>query len=318
MAFCKYCGTPLLEGEECTCEKAVAAKANAGAQQAPQQGYQQASQQQYQQAPQQPYQQAPQQGYQQQYQQAPQQGYQQPYQQAPQQGGVDYNELMNKGQEMVGGLFQQFLKIWKKPADENKVFVKRANMVEGLIFMGIQALLSGILVLALFSKVNSMINSTLGSLMGLAGMGSASIGLPYAKGFFFVFFMSVLASGLNIGLTCLVFMIMKAKMDVKEIINFAALRSVAAIPFTLVAIVFSLLNMTWGLGVNAFALVFSFAFLLSGMDAFEDIDKNKRGYLVSAITLVAILVVIVIASTMIKSMLGSALGDAASALQYLM
>lgn len=298
MAFCKYCGKALLEGEECGCEKAVAAKAKVSVQQAPQQ--------------------APQQEYQQPYQQVPQQEYQQAPQQAPQQGGVDYNELMNKSQEMVGGLFRQFLKIWKKPADENKVFVKNANMVDSLIFMGVQALLSGILIAALFFKINSLINSTVGSLMGLAGMDSASIGLPYAAGFFFIFFMSALASGLNIGLTYLVLMIMKVKVDIKQVINFAALRSIAAIPFTLLAILLSLLNMSWGLGVNAFALVFSFTFLLSGMDAFEEIDTNKRGYLVSAITVVAVSVVIVIASTILKSMLGSALGDAASALQYLM
>ena len=337
MAFCKYCGTQLQEGQLCGCEKAVAARTvvetpvapvqQAAPQQQPvyqQPVYQQAPQGQpvYQQAPQgQPmYQQAPQ--GQPMYQQAPQG--QPMYQQAPQ-GQPMYQQApypypypqAPKGPNPFQIMWTGFIGVWKKPTDGAVDFVKKGTMAAAFILMGIQALLSGFLALAQLGKIEATVKDAMGPMLSWYGE-KLDLGLPYGKMFLICLLISLAVSGLYIGALIAGIKIFKGTETVKEAINITALRCMAAIPFTLLAIVFTLFNQFLPLAINALALGVSLIFMVQGAKALESVEENKRTYMMAIVKTVVLIVALIIVYLVLKGTASDMLSGMGQAMDYIM
>ena len=346
MAFCKYCGTQLAEGQECGCEKAVASRTPVETpvapveqpvyQQAPVQQpvYQQAPVQQpvYQQAPvQQPvYQQAPVQQpvYQQTpvqqpvYQQAPMQG-QPVYQQTPMQGQPMYQQApypypqVPKGPNVLQLTWAGFIGMWKKPVEGSVNFVKTGTMATAFILMGLQALLSGFLALAQLGKIEASIKDAMGPMLSWAGE-KLDLGLPYGKMFLICLLLSLVVSGLYIGAYFAGIKIFKGTETIKEAINVTAIRCMAAIPFTLLAIVFTLFNQFIPLAINALALGVSLIFMLQGAKAFESIEENKRTYMMAIVKTAVLIVALIIVYLVVKGSIDDLFSEIGGFMEYIM
>lgn len=136
--FCKYCGTPLAEGQVCTCPQAQADAAGAQPQ---------FTQQQYTQPPQQQY-------------------TQQQYTQPPQQP---------KGPSPVGSAFHNlvpFLKAYmRSPADAVRSALTQRDMFLPIILLVIQMLAVGLTIFGVLNKICSIPRAQMG------GMGSVSVSI---------------------------------------------------------------------------------------------------------------------------------------------
>ena len=281
MTFCKYCGTPLQDGELCNCEKAVASRTVV---------------------------------------ETPlpeQESIQEPVQGAPVGTNIDYNEVVNKGTNIAIGILSQIKAIWKKPADAGVTFVKNGNKVDALIFMAIQAILSGVLILVQMKKIESLIMSAIGGIASMIGGESIGIEFPYSESFFIVVVASAIISAIYVGVLYFVFRILKANEGINEAIRLASLRSVAAIPFTAGAIALSFLNQACGLGINAIALIFSFVFLVTGINGIESVESNKRVHLVSIVNFIAIILIVFVASSVLKDAISDLVTQFSSYMEYL-
>lgn len=277
MAFCKYCGTQLQEGELCNCEKAVAARTVVEPTPAP----------------------------------TPAPEAAQTAQAAPEAGAQtaqQAQDLFGQGKEAALGIFNKLMAIWKNPAGEGKELVANGKTSDAVILIVIQAVLSGFLTMAIvgkflesYMKAMSGINGMLGSLGGQ----SMKIELPYGEMFFWTAFMSLGVAGIFFAVYYVAGMILKLQAKPAQFLRVVALRAAAAIPFAAVALVVSFIDPTWSLLVNCAAGIFAFALSFVGAKAIDNISENKSVYLVPIVELVATVVIFFIA----KSMLGDAIDD---------
>ena len=83
-----------------------------------------------------------------------------------------------------------------------------------------------------------------------------------------------------------------------------SLRSIAAIPFTIIAILFTFINQSVGLAINAVALIFSYTFMLQGIKGVTDIEENKKIYIVAIVNTVTLFVAMFIAEVVLKEAAG--------------
>lgn len=264
MAFCKYCGTQLQDGELCNCEKAVASR-TAAENPAPA-----------------------------------------PTTQVniPVVGNIDYNEVINKGKNIAGGLLGNFLAIWTKPIDGSASFVKNGKISESLLFMVIQAVFSGILGCSVMVPI-------IDSLSGGMASQDDSIG---AGCFVLVTLISLVVSLIYTLVIFAVLRIARATEGFKNAVCLSSLRSAAAIPFTIMGLIVCLINTGVGLAINAIPLFLSLFFLVYGMEGIESVEKNKKAHLVSVMVLISICIIYFISSSLLEKLLTAMLGDMASSL----
>ena len=283
MAFCKYCGNQLQDGESCTCEKAVAAQQAAATPVAEPVAQEPAVQETA----------------------APAQepaATAQPATEAAQGQVINGGEILDKAKEISAGVLGKFLAFWKKPAEETVAFTKNGKNADAFIFMAVQAILSGLLVMAQLGKMGATITASIKeSLGGLVSEDMLKLDLPYGEGFIYFVLASAGISLLFVVLFFAATRILKVQASGMQLVRYASLRSVAAIPFTLLAIILTFINQGLGLVVNLLAVIFSYTYLMQGADAMEELDKNKKGYMVAIVNTVALAIVIFIVCNVIET-----------------
>lgn len=271
MAFCKYCGTQLQEGELCNCEKAVAARTVVEPAPAPAPEAAQA---------------APEAA-----QAAPEGAAAQPAQ-----------DILNQGKEVALGVFNKLLALWKKPAEESKAFVQTGKTSDAIIILVLEAVLAAFFAMAQVGKVvGTYIDEMKQSLGGLGSMMEQqfNIEIPYGDIFFYAL---LIIAGIEV-IFLVAYIVANAilKLNVKadQWLRVVSLRGVAAIPFTAAAILVTFINQGWGLLLFLAASFFVFAILMLGTNAVENLGESKSAYLVAIVNIVVVIVVSIIANSIL-------------------
>lgn len=250
MAFCKYCGKELKDGEVCSCRTTAAGSSEAGAAAQPAAGA--AAQPAAGAAAQQAAGAAAQ----------PTAGAAQTAAAAAAAPRVDTEKIASTAKK-VGGMY---LKIWAKPATVGKEMMASVDLIHGLCLVAVQALLSSIFSLCIVGKINSAF-SDYTSLLG--GYGD-KFKVSGAKAFFLTLLLSILFSviwGLVFGLIGL---ISKAKMGLGQILALMAARSVIIAPLTVLSCIVLLFN-------PAVALIIYFGSMLMVMCTTAEMLKAVQG-----------------------------------------
>lgn len=121
MAFCRYCGRKLEDGEVCTCQQAQQNQAQAQQQAAPQQNVQQAA----------------------------------PQQAAPQPGAAPAVSV--QGKQVLDALLKDLVGLVKAPATTASGYVRRGDVTVSVIFLLLQGICSAIFALFCIGKINGLI-----------------------------------------------------------------------------------------------------------------------------------------------------------------
>lgn len=237
MAFCKYCGKQLADGEVCSC---TAAAPQAAPQPAPQAEYQAAPQP----APQVEYQAAPQPGPGATY-------YAPPAPQAPNAFGT-----------AMKAVWQLFLNLFKKPVSATGEFLRNGDLLPTYIIIGIQAILVSILGALLAGKVNGIFRTAtslaggaanqlgamagMGNVSGANGMGNmmaAQVAQQITYSIPLVLFIGLIATAgmafILPGIMMLVVKMFKGQTDYKSMLKLSAVNSLVCIPFVLLGVIVS-------------------------------------------------------------------------------
>ncbi len=295
MAFCRYCGRKLEDGEVCNCRDTAAAP-NTTQQdvQPPQQEFQ----------PSQPWGAPPYQET-----QTTQQPWGAPTQQGAQpsqQGGTPVQPEVKPAQPAIqwGPLartaLKDFVNLLKSPANYSAPYVRGKNLITSLAFFLLHAICAGIFSMFLVGRINGLI--------GLGGSYTAGMAFSSIGAFFLTLLYSII---LSVVLTALYFCgvkLLKGQIDLYEAFSIVSMRSVIAIPIALLSCLVFLLNITAGLVfyylVGAIAGV---AFLFAGSQNIVGISKDRRLYLCMSIIIVFTIFFILFASWVLPSYIPSSI-----------
>jgi hypothetical protein len=283
MAFCRYCGKALNEGEVCNCEGAQRAAqqvqsqaqpVNFEAQSMPQMnqaqynGTQNMNQAQYNGA--QNMNQAQYNGTQAN-QGMPQFNSEQMQQKA--------NEYMQQGKAVAGSAWKNLLNIFKAPASGGREYVNQADMVISLVLIAVQAVIAGIFGMILSIKVNSLISSAfLGYNVG------SGYKFSVVKGLFLTIIFSLIISAVFAVLVLAGGKIAKADMNMKKALAVTSIRSAAVLPFMAAGCILTLLNVAVGACVFYLGGVFVTFFVYAALTGI--VSENKLPYVLAAIMVV--------------------------------
>ena len=285
MAFCKYCGKELQDGEVCTCQESVAASQAAPAQEA-------APTPQATPAPEAAS--APQ--------SAPAGGTSGVGAQVP---SIDTEKLLGSVKEAVKG----FLNVFAKPATAGREFVANTGLATSLFIIIVQVLLSSFFALILAARINSMVRKTIGFAASFLGMGTKVTVISGAKAFFLTLLFSILASGLLLVLFLLASLILKAQASWKQLVALVAVRSVAIAPFILLSWFIVLINPVAGTCLFFGSILLAMAFLQESVKGIEGFKDSKALYTVFIVLVIFILVCLFVLSKTAGWFLSSSIKD---------
>lgn len=304
MAFCKYCGRQLQEGEVCTCPQSDEAAQAAAAPQA-ESVSQAAPASQAESAPQatsasqsesasqaapavaqsEPVSQvtsasqsesAPQAAPAFQSEPAPQEA------PASQAGGAVVPALdMEKLARVARETGKSFLEVFTKPATAGKEFVTRADMAVSVCMIVVQALLTAFYSLFVIGTINEVLeNSPIFGSYRFSG----------TKAFFLSFIYSLICSAVLVLLFCLASMILKTKPLWRQLVALVAVRSAAVAPVILVSWILYLLSPIWGLAVFLFvSTLLAICFLQETIRGIGGFSGNRALYTVFIVMIIFLL-----------------------------
>lgn len=270
MAFCRYCGKPLNEGEVCNCAGNMAAQ-QAAANQQPNMGQQMNNMQ-------------PNMGQQMNNTQANGQFHAEQMQQKA-------NEYMQQGMAVAGNAWKNLLGIFKAPAQSGRQYVAKADMVVSLVLIALQAIVAGLFGLICIIKLNSAFSSVT-SLFSYSA--SKVYKLSGAKGFFITLLFSIIFSALFALIFFAAGKIVKSDLNFNKALAITSIRSAAVIPFMLAGCMIGLLNIGLGMGIFYLGNVLAICFVYAAMTGL--CEENKLSYVVAAATLIFLIIVVIIMS----------------------
>lgn len=285
MAFCKYCGKELQDGEACSCSEAVAAAQAESASQA-------AAQPQAESAPQpaaQPQPAAAPTA-------APAAAASAVSQAAD--GAVpslDTEKILSVAKE-IG---KSFLGVFTKPATTGREFVANAKLSVSLTLIAVQAILSSIFSLFVVGAING----------ALKGTWFASYSVSGLKTFFLTVLFSLGGSVILAACFCLAAMITRVKVLWRQLAALSAVRSVAVAPLILVSCILWLINPALGLLLFLGSTWLAMAFLLEAIKGIEGMKDNKALWTVFIVIIVFLMISMVLFSACANLYLPAKLRD---------
>lgn len=256
MAFCKYCGKELSEGEVCSCQEAQAAAAS---QAAP------ASEAAAPQAAPAPEAAAPQAA------PAPEAAAPQAASAPKAAPSVDTEKLASTA-KTVGNLF---LKMWKSPADAAKEMMACADKIAMICLIVIQALASSIFALCVAGKLGSALDSMMGGFSYLFG---SIYKISGVKAFFLTLLFSLLFTALWGLLFWLAGLITKTKLSLNQVLAVTAGRAVIVAPLMIVSGILVLIVPLFGLVLSLFSVLLVVCVTMEMLRDLEGMTANKCIY----------------------------------------
>lgn len=267
MAFCKFCGKELKEGEICSCQ-ASAPAGNGTIPEAP--------------APAPVPVPAP----------APA-----PTQPAGSSSGPSVTVTLPSKDAVntaAKNVFSSILNVLVHPATGGKEFVQSGNTIVALMIMGVHTILSCIFSIIMVAKINSVIK--------LIPYGADSLKFSGIKAFFVTLLFSIIFSAL---LSAIFFVATKAtriSASLGQVLALAAVRSIAAIPLSILAIVIGLINPFFGLGIFYGAILLAMLFFVASIKGLENVGDDKAIYTVFVSVIIFMILFYLIGTNMASGM----------------
>ena len=206
---------------------------------------------------------------------------------------VDTEKIASTAKK-VGGMY---LKIWAKPATVGKEMMASVDMIQGLCMVVVQALLSSIFSLCIAGKINGALADAFSSYTSLLGSDYAKqFKVSGAKVFFLTLLLSILFSviwGLVFGLIGL---IGKAKMGLGQILALMAARSVIVAPLTVLACIVFWISPAVGLVIFFGSILMVICTTAEMVKAVQGVTADKCVYLTFIGVLLFIIVFVLIGS----------------------
>ena len=206
---------------------------------------------------------------------------------------VDTEKITSTAKK-VGGMY---LKIWAKPATVGKEMMASVDMIQGLCMVVVQALLSSIFSLCIAGKINAAFADAFSSYTSLLGSDYAKqFKVSGAKVFFLTLLLSLLFSviwGLAFGLIGL---ISKAKMGLGQILALMAARSVIVAPLTVLACIVFWISPAVGLVIFFGSILMVICTTAEMLKAVQGVSADKCVYLTFIGVLLFIIVLVLIGS----------------------
>lgn len=287
--FCGNCGKPLQDGETCSCslskvseeEAIVQPQSMQSEQQTGASGYSYGQPMQGQPVQGQPVQGQPMQG--QPVQGQPMQGqpmYGQPAQGAPNGQTNQFSQQASQAAAVAGkyakNTWQILMDIWKAPADNLRNFVSEKNFVNALIVIGAEVLLSIIFACLVLRKTSAALMDIYGGLASL-------LGETYEVHYFGTVLKSLIGTALGACIFAAITMLIvkqygKGNKTFKEALCVTATKSIALLPFLVVAIIVSIFSITPAVVVLALGGILGCFYVHTALNDGSIQDKNKQVY----------------------------------------
>ena len=202
---------------------------------------------------------------------------------------VDTEKIASTAKK-VGGMY---LKIWAKPATVGKEMMASVDMIQGLCMIVVQALLSSIFSLCIAGKINAAISSYT-SLLGSDY--AKQLKVSGAKVFFLTLLLSLLFSVIWGLAFALVGLISKAKMGLGQIVALMAARSVIVAPLTVLACIVFWISPAVGLVIFFGSILMVICTTAEMVKAVQGVTADKCVYLTFIGVLLFIIVFVLIGS----------------------
>lgn len=206
---------------------------------------------------------------------------------------VDTEKIASTAKK-VGGMY---LKIWAKPATVGKEMMASVDMIQGLCMVVVQALLSSIFSLCIAGKINGALADAFSSYTSLLGSDYAKqFKVSGAKVFFLTLLLSLLFSVIWGLAFALVGLISKAKMGLGQIVALMAARSVIAAPLTVLACIVFWISPAVGLVIFFGSILMVICTTAEMVKAVQGVTADKCVYLTFIGVLLFIIVFVLIGS----------------------
>ena len=192
-----------------------------------------------------------------------------------------------KGQVM--GFWKSFVSILKAPSAGGAAFLSGENRNNALVFIGVQIFLSAILSCCYIGNINSALSGVGGAL--LSGF-TSKLKFSGIQAFFLTILFAAVAALLFAAIFWLVGLVAKLKFSINHAIEMAGIRAVYNIPVILLAILFAFLEVGISIALYAGAAIFVMAFVQGTLVEKYPEKKNLLIY----ITIVAIAVFAIVMS----------------------
>lgn len=206
---------------------------------------------------------------------------------------VDTEKIASTAKK-VGGMY---LKIWAKPATVGKEMMASVDMIQGLCMVVVQALLSSIFSLCIAGKINAALADAFSSYTSLLGSDYAKqFKVSGAKVFFLTLLLSLLFSVIWGLAFALVGLISKAKMGLGQIVALMAARSVIVAPLTVLACIVFWISPAVGLVIFFGSILMVICTTAEMVKAVQGVTADKCVYLTFIGVLLFIIVFVLIGS----------------------
>lgn len=197
--------------------------------------------------------------------------------------------------EAAKNVFSSILGVLTHPVTGGGAFVQGGNKIVALILMGIQAVFSCIFSLVMIGKINSLISLvTLGS--------SAFPKFSGIKAFFITLLFSVIFSALMTGLIFIGTKITKIRASLDQVLALSSVRSIAAIPMSVLAIILGFINPTIGFALFFGSILLAALFLEGAIRGLENAQHDKATYVVFGVIVIFVLLFLLIGTKLALGM----------------
>lgn len=198
------------------------------------------------------------------------------------------SEYANKVKSEAKGAGANLLGILKAPVTNGIAFVKETDFKQAIYFIVCQAVLSCVFALELIGKINKLI--------GIGGSYLDSYKFSYIVGFFLTLLFSLIFSALYAALLLAGAKIVKCELNWMEALKIAGIRSVITSAMIILAIIFSLINVGFGIAIYYLAILPAVCFTVPVLLGCAEEKRDRMVYISLIVFLIFIAITVFIMS----------------------
>lgn len=182
--------------------------------------------------------------------------------------GVDVSGYVNSYIDIIKGIFT-------KPITTIKKYVTADNFTLGIITLIVNCIITGLFTYCLLNEGMK----SFGMISRYVGLGLTSIDVPFMRVFLYGFvFMAVWFIAMALMIYLIANVIMKDKIDIKEVFTLVGVTSVFTAVTTFVALICIYISVKLMALIITLASVFYLTYLVQGISELTSINKNKLAY----------------------------------------
>lgn len=193
---------------------------------------------------------------------------------------------------LISNVFEVLLAILKAPVTAGRKIVKEGKIAIGISLIILQAVFTGLFAVIIISKINELVAGAAGSRSkSLLEYASVSVvKLSYLRGFLVSIFGSAALSFIVALIAMLLLMLFRGKTTYTSMLIATGVRCAGMMPVTILAIVVSLLNVSWGIVIFMVSTVMGYIFMGRVLTAGSVFLENRVPYVVFFLVILTVVV----------------------------